>query len=61
MREDGSPLLKSAFVQKLRSALNSIGLNESFYAGHSFRIRAATTAAERGFEDSLINFGKMGE
>ena len=54
VREDGSPLLKSAFVQKLRSALNSIGLNESVYAGHSFRIGAATTAAERGFEDSLI-------
>ena len=47
-------MIKSAIVQKLRSALRGIGLNESDYAGHSFRIGAATTAAERGFEDSLI-------
>ena len=38
----------------MRSALAVLGYDEAAYAGHSFRIGAATTAAERGIEDSLI-------
>ena len=34
--------------------MTSIGLEASQYAGHSFRIGAATTAAEKGIEDLLI-------
>ena len=42
------------FVDKVRSALSILGYDASIYAGHSFRIDAATTAAEQGIEDSVI-------
>ena len=38
----------------MRSALSVLGYDYTTYAGHSFRIGAATTAAERGIEESLI-------
>ncbi len=50
----GKALTKSEFVEKFRAVLKSAGVDESSYAGHSFRIGAATTAAEKGFEDSTI-------
>ena len=31
-----------------------VGMDESLYNGHSFRIGAVTTAAQQGVEDSLI-------
>ena len=52
--QDRTPLTKDYFIQKFRAALTNIGLEASQYAGHSFRIGAATTAAEKGIEDSLI-------
>ena len=52
--QDRTPLTKDYFIQKFRAALTDIGLEASQYAGHSFRISAATTAAEKGIEDSLI-------
>ena len=52
--EDGSPLSRSRLVSELRKALSSIRLNCDVYAGHSFRIGAATTAASRGLEDSTM-------
>ena len=51
---DGSPLTKNRVVSKVRLVLQTVGLDDKAYAGHSFRIGAATTAAERGLEDSLI-------
>ncbi len=36
------------------SALSTLGLDGSAYAGHSFRIGAATTAAQSGIADSTI-------
>ena len=45
---------KSWFVAQLRQILESIGLPQQQYAGHSFRIGAATTAAMNGMEDSMI-------
>ena len=52
--EDGTPLLKNYVVSRVREALHSLGYDQSCYAGHSFRIGAATTAAAVGIEDSTI-------
>ena len=51
---DGRPLTRIRFVAQIRQALESSGLFSQEYAGHSFRIGAATTAAECGVEDSTI-------
>ena len=48
------PALKSWFVEQLRGILEAAGLPQHLYAGHSFRIGAATTAALKGVEDSTI-------
>ena len=50
----GSPVTKSWFVQQVRAVLSSLGLPQDEYAGHSFRIGAATSAALAGIEDSTI-------
>lgn len=41
-------------MDAIRTALNSAGVDQQKYCGHSFRIGAATTAAARGIEDSVI-------
>ena len=51
---DGKAVRKPWFVEQLRSILSSIGAPQHQYAGHSFRIGAATTAAMAGVEDSTI-------
>jgi len=38
----------------VREALQKAGVDQSRYCGHSFRIGAATTAAAKGMEDSII-------
>ena len=50
----GQPLTKATFVAKFRQALQAIGLPYQDFAGHSFRIGAATAAAKAGIEDSVI-------
>ena len=52
--KNGNPLTKSVFTAKIRDALRIIGLPEENFAGHSFRIGAATAAANVGIEDSDI-------
>lgn len=52
--KDGRPLTRQRFVQAVRDALQAAGVQADRYAGHSFRIGAATTAAARGIEDSVI-------
>ena len=52
--QSGSPLSKSNFVDKVRSALTKANLPADNFAGHSFRIEAATTAASAGICDSSI-------
>ena len=47
-------LTRKTFVTGVRAALTSAGYPAADYAGHSFRIGAATTAAQRGVQDSLI-------
>ncbi len=49
-----SVLSRGRFVSHIRDALKRLGLDSSVYSGHSFRIGAATTAAERGIPDSTI-------
>ena len=52
--ENGIPLTKSRFVQKVHDVLTRAGISHTGYSGHSFRIGAATAAAEAGLEDSVI-------
>ena len=54
MAAASAPVTREVFVDKVRSALSILGYDASIYAGHSFRIGAATTAAEHGIEDSVI-------
>ncbi len=52
--QDGRYLTRQRLVTELRQVLEKAGLDQSKYCGHSFRIGAATTAAERGIEDAVI-------
>lgn len=52
--KDGKPLTKARFTEVIREALEAVGLPRHQFAGHSFRIDAATTAAKAGVEDSMI-------
>ena len=52
--QSGSPLSKPSFVDRVRSALTTANLPADNFAGHSFRIGAATTAASAGICDSSI-------
>ena len=52
--QDGSYLTRPKLVSALKEALTSIGIDHGQYNGHSFRIGAATTAAQRGIPDSTI-------
>ena len=45
---------KSWFIQEFWKLLEKAGFPPQDYAGHSFRIGAATTAAAVGVEDSMI-------
>lgn len=52
--QDGSALTKARFVEGVRQALLRCGVSPNGYSGHSFRIGAATAAAQMGVEDSTI-------
>ena len=52
--QNGRPLTRETFVAKTRQLLEGIGVKAKEYAGHSFRIGVASTAAACGVEDSLI-------
>ncbi len=41
-------------MKRMRTALKPSGVDTSKYAGHSFKIGAATVAASVGVEDLLI-------
>ena len=52
--QDGSLLTRHRLVLHLREAIAAIGLDPGAFAGHSFRIGAASTAAAAGVPESLI-------
>ena len=52
--KNNSPLTRDKLVAAIRSALSQAGVDTSRFTGHSFRIGAATSAAQAGLEDSLI-------
>ena len=54
MFADGRYLTRERFVDRLQVALTVAGIDATAYAGHSFRIGAATAAAAAGLSDSLI-------
>ena len=54
VHQDGRPLSRPWLVRAVRSALASAGVDTSHYSGHSFQIGAATTDAQAGLQDSLI-------
>ena len=54
MDKQGRAITKPHFVARTRDILATLGLPQSQFAGHSFRIGAATAAAAAGVEDSTI-------
>ena len=51
---DAIPLTRASLVSNLKQALCQVGIQLNAFNGHSFWIGTATTAAQRGVEDSLI-------
>ena len=51
---DGSPVTRQRFVELFRCKLAQAGVNYKQFAGHSFRIGAATTAAAKGLSENTI-------
>ena len=51
---DSWPLTWPRLVSSLRKVLQKVGIDCSKYSGHSFQIKAATTAAALGIRDLLI-------
>ena len=57
--KDGQALTRTGLVSALRKALAKAGLKPEMYAGHSFRIGAATTAAVCGVPvDTIKTLGR---
>ena len=51
---DSRVLTRQRFVDAVRDGLKKAGVDQTSYSGHSFRIGAATTAASKGVDDSII-------
>ena len=54
MGEDGKYITSANCVTEVQLALKEAGCPAEKYAGHSFRIGAATAAGKCGIQDSLI-------
>jgi hypothetical protein len=50
----GGPVTREGFATQLSQAIRCCGLNPDRYKSHSFRIGAASYAAERGMSDAQI-------
>ena len=51
---DGTPLSQATFMSIVRQALSKVGIDPKYYAGHSLRCGAATTAAVQGVGDATM-------
>ena len=51
---EGSPLIRSYFVERLNAALTFFNLDTKLYKAHSFRIGATSWASAKGFSDPQI-------
>ena len=54
MEADHSVLTRDRFIRYLRHLLACLGLDDSKYCGHSFRIGAATSAGAAKIPDHMI-------
>ena len=54
MLPNGAALTRSDFITRMRHALHVLGFPSHMYAGHSFRIGAATSAARAQLPDHII-------
>ena len=54
MTSHGHPVSRTTFTDQLFVVLKFCGLNPARYKGHSFRIGAASHAADRGLSDTQI-------
>jgi len=54
LHPSGEVMVKAWFMGQVRRILQDRGEDQSHYAGHSFRIGAATSAAMAGVEDFTI-------
>ena len=54
LTEEGKAITKSRFVSVIRSRLEAAGFPQNQCTGHSFRIGAATAAAQAGIANSAI-------
>ena len=52
--DEGNALTRKFFIAKLKLLLTHVGLDQNLYNGHSFRIGAATSAANSNVADHLI-------
>ena len=59
LTEEGRPLSRPVFMQHFKHILSRIGLDNTLYSGHSFRIGAASSGCAACLEDHLIKtFGR---
>ena len=54
IQQNGLPLHRSVFVQKVQEALTATGLTGTNFNSHSFRIGAATAAGVAGVPEATI-------
>ena len=54
INHDGTPFTRDQFVRRVKTTISAAGIDSTHYAGHSFRIGAATTAAQAGLSHNMI-------
>ena len=55
LTQHGAPITRESFASRLIAAIRYCGPDPTWYKGHSFRIGAASFAAEQGMSDAQIH------